>query len=282
MPKVEQYSLTGQCCALDEPYQAPPGYFDQPFVYVFDGDDLTDGRDYRNLAVTTFSGADFLLRRVGGQDRVADRMQLLDVLSRKVFNAPYRTNFHDFPMDPEMMFPAATGIVFDLFNVARVLKTSGLFSVPLSQIVFQGTRRFRGQRRPPGYLYSDDEFGYVFDLDINWSPTDAPRKFSIEIHDFDFELLQITEDITPGGKPGFNTAFKMMLYDQVYEPMFSKPVIDDLLVNNSTDYQGIVPVPGTVYRVGQSIKFDIHSLILPPDQPTAVQLFFRGVRRRPC
>jgi hypothetical protein len=277
------YLPTGQCCELDEPYQAPPGYFDQPFIYVFDADSLTDGIDYRRLNVTTFSGADFLMRRVGGQDRAGTNMQLRDVLARLVFNDPFNTNFQDFPVVPELMFPAATDITLDLLPVQRFLKTDGVFNIPLSQIVFQGVRRFKGYRRPPSYPYWEDEFSYPFELTIDWDFRDTrARRFAINIEDCDFELLQITEDINNIVPPGFDTSCKFQLYDQVNEQVFSAPVIDDLIMDNSTDYAGIVPVPGIVYRIGQQIRFDITSLLLPAEVPGHVVFWFHGVRRRPC
>lgn len=277
------YLPTGQCCELDEPYQAPPGYFDQPFLYVFDADNLTDGVDYRRLRITTFSGADFLLRRVGGQDRAATNMQLRDVMARLIFNDPFNTNFQDFPIVPEIMYPAASDITFDLLPVQRFLKSDPPFNIPLSQIVFQGVRRFKGYRRPPSYPYWEDEWSYPFELTIDWDFRDTrPRRFAINVEDCDFELLQITEDINNVVPPGFDTSMKLQLYDQVNEQVFSAPVIDDLMMDNSTDYRGIVPVPGIVYRIGQQIRFDVTSLLLPAEVPGTAMLWFHGVRRRPC
>jgi hypothetical protein len=284
MPKKPTlYTPTGQCCELDEPYQAPVGYFDQPFVYVYDADALPDNQERRFANIKTFTGADFILRRVGGIDRVCTNFQLRDVLARQIFNSPVNSAFHDFPLLPEVLYPAGDGISFDLLPVVKTLKVNGGFNVPLSQIVFQGVRRFKGYRRPPSYPYWEDEFSYILDITIDWPASDTnPRRFSIDIFDNDFELLQITEVIEESGEPGFNTACKIQLYDQVNEPVFSAPVIDDLIVDNSTDYQGIVPVPGIVYRIGQQIRLDIISLVLAPDVPQVVHFWFHGVRRRPC
>ncbi len=68
MHKPYEHIPAGQCCELDEPYQAPPGYFDQPFLYVFDADALKNGESRRSQ-LTTLTGADFLLRRIAGIDR---------------------------------------------------------------------------------------------------------------------------------------------------------------------------------------------------------------------
>lgn len=290
MAKETVYNPTGQCCELDEPYQAPVGYFDQPFIYVYDADNppngaaLPNGQDRRFCNIKTFTGSDFLLRRVAGIDRVCTNFQLRDVLSRLIFDSPVRTTFRDFVTIPEMLWAGGTGISFDLLDVQKTLKTSGLFTVPLSQIVFQGVRRFKGYRRPPSYPYWEDEWVYEIDISIDWIPTDAPRRFAIEIKDNDFELLRITESIgTLGGAaPGVTQACKLQLYDQVNEQVFSAPVIDDLLMDNATTYLGIGPVPGIVYRIGQAIRFDVSSLILTPDLPTPIQLCFHGIRRRPC
>ena len=47
---------------------APPGHYDLPFFYVFDGRDLTDGIDAENLSVQIEADSDFLLRAVYGLD----------------------------------------------------------------------------------------------------------------------------------------------------------------------------------------------------------------------
>lgn len=279
MGKPDEAYTGGQCCLLDEPYQAPPGWFDQPFVYVFDADTLTNGRDYHNLGVTTFSGADFICRRVAGHNRCAVSMQLYDVLKRKFFNTPFNTRFSDFVIAPESIWPAASGIVFDLLNVLKEVKTDGPNTVFLSQIVFQGVRRFAGVRRPPSYNYWTDPYSYVEEITVPAFGAPAERH-AFDIEDFDFELLRITETIDGDVPPGFSTAVKLQIFDQVYEKMFSEPVIDDLIVDNSADYQGIL-APGTVYRRGQQLKYEVTGLNLPGVSGT-VELRFEGVRRRPC
>jgi hypothetical protein len=288
MHKPFEYSPAGQCCELDEPYQAPPGYFDQPFIYTFDADALKNGENRRSQ-LTTLTGADFLLRRVAGIDRVCTTFQVKDVLARLIFNDPVNTAFRDFVTVPELLYPGGDGILFDLNTVNKSVNSSG---ASLAQIVFQGVRRFKGYRRPPSYPYWEDEFKYEFDaaIDATWNVGDQ-RTFGINIYDYDFELLEILECIINpigGGAPcapgGVNQAFKIQLYDQVLETVFSAPVVDDLIVSNSVSYLGVCPVPGIVYRIGQRIKFDLVNLlsVTPGQCSIQVQLTFHGVRRRPC
>jgi hypothetical protein len=308
MPKSTLYTPTGQCCELDEPYQAPIGYFDQPFIYVYNADNpngdgiaIPNGQDRRRAQITTFTGSDFILRRVAGIDRVCTQFQLRDVLSRFIFDTEVGATFRDFPLVPEALWPGGTGISFDLLNVQK--GTGGNCGQFLSQILFQGVRRYKGYRRPPSYPYWEDPYTYVAEdspgtgvININWGPNDAPRRFAIEIYDNDFELLRILETIdftkAPGGpllppNPTSNVAVKMQLFDQVNEEVFSAPVIDDLMMDNSNTYQGIVPVPGIVYRIGQAIRFELTSLFCPGGVnggglSLPIQLKFEGVRRRPC
>lgn len=287
MPKVLDYKPTGQCCELDEPYQAPIGTFDQPFIYVFDANAITDGQDRRRVAITTFTGSDFIMRRVAGIDRVCTEFQLRDVLSRLIFDGNVNTAYRDFPLIPELLYPGGDGISFDLINVAKSSNTSGSL---LSQLIFQGVRRFQGYKRPPSYPYWEDEFRYEADIaiDSTWG-LGVTRIFGIDIYDYDFEMLEILETIinpVGGGVPcapgGVNQAFKIQLYDQVNETVFSAPVIDDLIVANSVGYLGVCPVPGIVYRIGQRIKFELTNLVTPGACAIQVQLVFHGVRRRPC
>jgi hypothetical protein len=287
MPKKPDFfNPVGQCCELDEPYQAPPGTFDQPFIYVYDADDLPDGQERRFANIKTFSGPDFLMRRVAGHDRACTDFQLRDVLGRLVCHEPVKTaGFGEFTLIPEMMFPSASGITFDLLPVAKTLNGC---DQSLAQIVFQGVRRFKGYRRPPSYPYWEDDFSYTPDISLDYGPG-TTRRYSIDIHDFDFELLRICETIinpSGGGGPvvpgGSHQAFKFQLYDQVYEQVFSAPIIDDLIMDNSSSYQGITPVPGIVYRIGQQIRFEITPLCEPSSCATLVSLRFHGVRRRPC
>ena len=292
MKSPDRYSPSGQCCQLDEPYQAPPGYFDQPFIYTYDADQLVgggsipNGQDVRLANIITHSGADFILRRVAGQDRVCTQFQLRDVMARLIFDTTQGVStagFNDFALIPELLFPAASGITFDLLNVQKTLNSSG---TPLSQVVFQGVRRFRGYKRPPSYPYWEDPYDYAADVAITWTANDPPVRFFKNIYNFDFELLKIhAMVINPigGGAPQVSSGnFKMQLYDQVYEQVFFRPVIDDLLVDNGSVYQSVTPVPGIVYRVGQQLRFDVTSLVTPGSCPVQVQIRFQGVRRRPC
>jgi hypothetical protein len=296
--KERNYVATGQCCELDEPYQAPVGFFDQPFIYVFDaGSNLPDGQDLRFANITTFTGADFILRRVAGIDRVCTQFQLRDVLARLDFNTPVNSAFRDFVVNPEMLWPSGSGITFDFLPVQKATQqTSGVL---LSQVIFQGVRRFKGYKRPPSYPYWEDPFTYNSDtdctggatisIDSSWALGET-RKFAIPIYNFDFELLYINETIinpVNGGAPcapgGNNQALKLQLFDQVNEKVFFAPIVDDLIMHNSTRYLGITPVPGIVLRIGQAIQFEVTSLVAPVDEcAVQVQLMFYGVRRRPC
>lgn len=292
MREPDQYSPSGQCCELDEPYQAPPGYFDQPYIYTYDADNvipggalIPDGQDALNANIVTFSGADFILRRVAGIDRVCTQFQLRDNLRRLLFNTPtgiFTAGFYDFPVIPEFLYPASAGISFDLINVQKAMNASGNF---LSQIAFQGVRRFQGYRRPPSYPYWEDPYDYPLDVTINWTDP-APRTFVLDIYNFDFELQRISAMIAnpvSGGPPIVSSGnFKMQLYDQVYEKCFFTPILDDYVVENGTKYQSLFPAPGIVYRISQQIKVDFYSLQTPGTCPLQVQILFRGVRRRPC
>lgn len=301
MAKNTLYNATGQCCELDEPYQAPVGYFDQPFIYVYNADNpngdgiaIPNGQDRRRAQITTFTGSDFILRRVAGIDRVCTQFQLRDVLSRFIFDSEVFTQFRDFPLVPESLWPGGTAISFDLLNVQKA--TGGNCGVFLSQVLFQGVRRYKGYRRPPSYPYWEDPYTYIVDIPINWGPNDPPQRFAIQIYDNDFELLRILETINDVNAPGgpllapattANVAVKMQLFDQVNEEVFSSPIIDDLMMDNSNTYQGIVPVPGIVYRIGQAIRFELTSLFCPGGvngggTTLPIQLKFEGVRRRPC
>ncbi len=283
MKTPDLYTPTGQCCELDEPYQAPVGFYDQPFWYVFNADSLTDGQDYRLLNLKTFTGADFILRRIAGIDRCSVQAQFRDVLARVLFNTNFNTaGFGDFPLVPEMIWPSGTNIQFDLLNLLRSTNSSGAF---LSQVVFQGARRFKGYRRPPSYPYWEDEFNYVIDPAITW-PIGQTVTFTKQVYDFDFELLRIEatvlNPIGGGASIPSSGVFKLQLYDQVYEKVFQEPVIDDLLIDNATNYQGVTPVPGIVYRIGQQIRVDVTSLVTAGVCPVQIQIRFHGVRRRPC
>lgn len=276
------------CCELDEPYQAPPGYYDQPFIYVLDADELTTGANYKNLSIITYSGADFILRRVAGHDRCATGAQFYDVLRRQIFLRNFKTaGFGEFALAPELLFPSASGIQFDFLDAQPAVNAceSGI-----AQVIFQGVRRYKGYRRPPSYPYIDDDYWYTFDVAIDSNfPAGDTQQFGIDILDNDFELLEIRETIinpSGGGAAvacgGANQMFKIQLYDQVYEKVFSKPVVDDLICSNATTYQSISPVPGIVYRIAQQIRFDLTSLCDMGVCPYQVQLCFHGVRRRPC
>jgi len=283
----DQFLKVGQCCSLDEPYASPVGTYDQPYIYVYDADDLPDGQDRLRANIQTYSGADFVCRRIAGHNRVATAAQFYDVMRRELFDGNFNTaGLAEFGVcGPEMIFPSASGIQFDLIPVAKALNAC---ETPLSQIIFQGARRYKGYPRPPSYPYWEDPWSYTADVTLDFD-AGITKRYAIDIFDFDFELLEMFETImnpTGGGGPAVpgaaNQACKVQLYDQVKEQVFSAPILDDLIMSNSSSYQGVCPVPGIVYRIGQQIRFDLTSICNRGDCDIVLQLVFKGVRRRPC
>jgi hypothetical protein len=106
-------------------YQPPEGYYDLPFIFVYDGDALANGSDALNLFIPMEPDVgDFVLRRVVGIQSVVNpvggKFQLRDNLEvfRYLQSLPIFANgTDDFAVLNEMLFESTGAIRFDLYNV---------------------------------------------------------------------------------------------------------------------------------------------------------------------
>jgi len=302
-------------CPVEEQYEAPPGYYDEPYMYPFDFDMAAPalfGAPAMGLQVALDGDSDFLLRRVVGAYNLSvagpggfvPGLQVYDAVGRKFFSQPIDPNQAwnaDIALAPEKWYPASGQIWFDLalynpsFRVSGPTPASGIF---WGQMAFQGVRRFRGVLAKPTYTYKEKPFVYrAPQVTLNWnaylwggglplSPS-APQTFVVPVNDYDFELLGMAlVDAATGAYPwALDPPFKMTLYNQVQKAVYRRPVLPCYIFANA--WPGIMWSsfsPGIVYGAGSQIKFDIHSLLLAADlgPPAPVyDIMFFGVRRIP-
>ena len=278
-------------------YQTPEGYYDLPYMHVFNGDALTDGANYSNIDVgIADNDAGFALRQIMGLDKIAARVQFrASVVPLTGANAGFvmpRT----FPLAPERFITPAGVLAMDLYTVARANRVAGPVTVFFAQMAFQGVRRYlqplSGGIMYPGksdYKYVERPFTYVQAFTVAWAGTDTePRKFSIPITEgCDFELQRIT--LVRSAQAGVPTnaipdsEIKLQLFDQFGKQLSNAPVLDVYLNDAASGlvhfYNPVFPVPSVLYRRQSFIRYEVTSMLTAPLLPSVYQICFHGIRR---
>ena len=261
-------------------------YYDLPFIYVYDGDALTDSVNYADTSVLLLNNSDFILRRICGVNNLATTFRYRDSQRMNRIQSLSLVN-NDIVSVPESLYPAASQIGFDLGNVARANNTGGGQTHYFSQIGFQGVRRFYGVETPESnYRYYDRPYTIRFDFTIADTGLASPLQYNVQVPDRDFELLSIVAliDTSGGAFPQVMAShdFKITLYDAKQNQLSNAPVVDEYICANGPDYNSIFPVPTIWYPVNSVIRFDIQSLLLAAQVPASVTLLFNGLWRFPC
>lgn len=184
-------------------YAPPPGYLDQPFSYIFDGSNLTDGSNPHNNLVYVEGGlGDFILRRIVGFDTVLNpatgQFQVEDDFLRFIQGDPvFVQGGGEVPIIPELRYRELGAVRFDMNHVLRSFNTD-LSGNPIytAQVAFQGVRRFKsnavlefpGKFKPKTFTYRLDAF--LSSVATSTIPAN-PLRFFVKIDDYDFELYDV-------------------------------------------------------------------------------------------
>jgi hypothetical protein len=227
---------------------------------------------------------------------VAAKVQVRNQYRANIFSA-FSALTRDYPLVPELVYPAAGMISFDLQTILKSNNDYGVLgSVPnfFSQLIFQGARRFpQGRLIETGYRWYPKWQQITADITVNWtgriSPAfivaQEPRRFNVPIRDHDFELYRIGL-VQKKPAPALHTAsfgsVKLMLYDVVGNQLMSAPVTDFFLSDIVQDFHSVFPVPPLLYPAGSDILFDVTSLLVAADIPMTLSVTFMGVWRIPC
>lgn len=278
-------------------YQTPAGYYDLPYIHVFDGDALTDGVNYSNINTAIANNeAAFVLRQIMGANNLAARVQFRDSFAPLSGATTGFVMPLTYPIAPERFISPAGALTMDLFTVARANRVNLLVAIFFAQIAFQGVRRYQqptgAQVVYPGasdYKYVERPYTYIQPLLVNWAGTDpTPRKFTVAITEgCDFELQRIT--IVRTSQAGVatnaipNSELKMMLYDQHGKQLMNAPVLDVYLNDAASGtvhfYNPVFPVPSVLYRRQSFIRFEITSLLTVNLLNSNYDICFHGIRR---
>lgn len=277
---------------------------DRPFIYVFDADTsgpsggtLTNGATYKNLTIPINRDAPFLARRMSGRSLIGNQIQLYDRTGNYVSSDPFATP-PDYPLIPEMLYDPASQIRFDLIGAdaataSRAYGVGGSVNNYWTQLIFQGVKRFRDLNPYlTPYRYFDKVYSYTLDCAIPYTgrlasaftAPSTPTRFSLEVRDFDFELYSISlqVDLNNAVVQQSDTFFKLMLYDQYQNQLFSAPVLDSFLNYTGAVNNSVFPSPPLVYPVGSQIVVDVYSLLIAAQVPATLTLTFTGVQRISC
>lgn len=274
----------------------PADFYDQPFFYVFDADNLTDSQDYQNLVTPVISQGDFILRRVCGLPNVASAMRFRD---KNQFNRQRdAVNFGtDYAVVPEIVYPSDSQINFDLVDVTRANTPNaepGSEPNYYSQIGFMGVRRFYGQQAPRStYRYHSRPYTITTSVTITetgrlspaFTQASGPVPFNILVDSYDFELQCIHAMIQTDGEDAAvacTDEVKITLFDQNQQALSNAPVLAAYLADNGPDYSSVFPCPPLLYQANSLIRFNVTSLLTSAQAPATLTLDFIGAWRFPC
>jgi hypothetical protein len=271
---------------------------DRPYIYVYNGDALADNATYLEVTVPTEGDSDFHLRRGAGINTVCRQFMARNAIRYQLFGRQINVGGPgDYPLVPELVYPAASFISMDLINTLRSNNpypgVPGSIPNYWSQIAFQGVRRYQGGALPrTGYPYYERPYTLTTAIVVAWAGR-APAAFQqltvgqtfvVPVQDYDFELFKMSFLIqvaqAPVPVPSVDKV-KMTLYDVEGRQMMSAPVVDELLNDISVNYNSVYPVPPVLYPVGSQIKFDIWSLLIDTEIPATLEVNFHGKWRLP-
>lgn len=285
-------------------YKTPEGKVDVPYAYVFDASGLTDGHDYKNLAVVIDHDSQFVLRRVAGLNLVVNsnatgkfrchqqnQLQMQQSPIKPGLLLDGATVSGCLPILPEAIYQPNSSIPFELYNVLRNF-TADTVDIYNSFLAFCGVRRYDiggiYVHKTP-YPYRELPYTYTYALNLNWAhwtgaangvPTN-PRVFTIPIYEDDFELSAIGVTYSDGSLVTTND-FQMSLYDASKSQIFSSLPLNLPYLNwNAPAQYGrpVYPVPPIVYPIRGIIQFAITSM-LPFGTSNTYTIHFMGIKRR--
>lgn len=285
---------------LYTPYRTPEGCHDVPFIYLFDGNDLTNGTDQvGRLSVKLDSDSQFILRRIAGAQSVGQFFSYRNNSGSYVWQPPMWTlapngmgsNQGDISVAPEKIYggtQAAGQIRFDVLTVAKAVALSGGTDF-LAYIAFQGVKRFPWDVEPAPCAYRTRSYEYVLNIPaVDWVRGEY-RRFNIKIENTgDFELESIVQ-LDATNVPTVRTGvFNYMLYDPHKWQMMSLPVPDSyitdslntLLTTDPATMPGVFPCPAMLYPRLSQIIVDLYATQSTP-QGDCFQIMFRGRERIP-
>lgn len=225
---------------IEEPYQTPPGFLDQPFAYVFDGSQLADGAgEIQNNIININADSDFILRHIAGVPTCVNTPQSGGRFNFRNASGSYANGNPssgiafppNWPVVPEKLYPHNSQLAFDLYQTLRASNACGGTPIYTAQIAFFGVRRvhasgaFRNWTSP--YNFRERKYTYSYSLTINWAYLNAsgvpqgPMPQTLQLDSYDFELQRIavtnaqTTGATQSGQPGglATNDFRIGLYD---------------------------------------------------------------------
>lgn len=274
----------------------PDTYYDLPFIYVYNGDALTDLANYSDIAQPFDNISDFILRRIAGVPYVAAKFRYRDI-NRRNRSSALHASYNDILVVPELRFTPDSQLTFDLETVGKgSIPYVAVGSVPnyYSQIAFQGVRRYYGQSTPEtSYRAYDKPFTITQEFTVSQTGRVAPAyqvknnpvQYNFLVEDYDFELQAISMDIIKAGR-GTPTVcdrdLKITLYDPNQQALSNAPVLDSYITFNAPSFNSAFPTPTLLYPANSIIRFDIESLLVEADVPAAVRINFIGMKKYPC
>jgi hypothetical protein len=239
-------------------------YFDLPFIYTYDFGQAQAGENY-DAFIQVEPDADFHLRYVASGGADGDLFRLYSAEGRVVCS----TLLNNFPVIPELVYPAGSVIRFRIENLAQnsISFIDGGPTLNVSKRLFKGVKRFRGpdaesMRRAwlstgsyvlkPYWIDTGMETPYSTYKMIPLPPPwvrNSSFVFTYQM-EFDYELYAIHRDDSGYGDT------ELAIYDPQGRPLMSDHIyIEYLNITNGAEiFFQIFPTFPVFYPAGSVLK----------------------------
>lgn len=286
-------------------YTPPPGYYDLPFMWVYDANSLTNGNNYPNQFVYILGGyGRFILRRIVGMDLVfstaaaAQQIQVKDASGNYIQSSPVVLGGlpGDWPIAPEIEYPETGKIGFDLFDIQKFSPGSQGSIINYAYLGFHGVRRLpgvsplvaAGNFKPKTFTYTQNVTVTQPAFGTGGGQT-PPLAVYQKVNDYDFELHQILIWDTTHQNDLFDLL--LLLYDSnknitsnIPAPLdfFNGLPVTGIPPQGFSDYGNGALVPPLFYPVNSQIRLDIFSRSTLANVPRNLAIQLVGRQRIPC
>jgi hypothetical protein len=281
-------------------------WFDLPYFYIFNGNDLVDGQSYEDLVVPVQEDADFHLRAIHRISSVGRMTNLLDQNGRRVMRGVAVNPSLPVLLPQEIVYEKGSQIRFSIQDVQRdnSMYIDMTTTVYLAKIVFAGVKRFRGpvaeylrELNYPSTMkkYRKQYFAEAFDLSITWyanegmgppwGPPTPPRDFHFEFDNHTFECQAVSWINVNAGFPiASDNLIEVLPYDLSGRALASEHVPISAVNYSPGTEHAVFPMVPLAWMPQSMMHLSVRSVMTDTTftLPLNIRMVMYGARRMPC
>jgi hypothetical protein len=281
-------------------------WFDLPYFYIFNGNNLVDGQSYEELTVPVQEDADFHLRAIHRISSVGRMTNLLDQNGRRVMRGVAVDPELAVLLPQEIVYEKGSQIRFSIQNVQRANNTylDLTTKVYLAKIVFAGVKRFRGpvaeylrELNYPSTMkkYRKQHFAEAFSFSVNWyaneglvppwGPPTPPRDFHFEFDNHTFEWQTVSWiNANDGSAITSDDLIEVLPYDLSGRAMASEHAPLSAMNYLPGLEHAVFPIVPLAWMPQSMIHISVRSVMTDATVtlPLNVRMVMFGARRLPC